>query len=287
MKKLQLISCIIALVAFGLTTVQADNLPEKVHIKLTESQSVQGDLQVSIVLPAEGFESFDGLFSNLVFTMKWPANKGITLGDVKQKMEDKGTQHGSFTAASQYVPIDKAGDVATFNGYNYQKFGSVSLTKLADVNSFFPGKNIWNPGDEVVIMTITPNNGTFSDFEIIVDEWTNANNGDFYVELNGYNKTGKITAQMRTPEDGAAVNGVNIYPNPAIDHIQIEINEYLMEKDLNLSILDQGGKVLLEANANNLVTKVELTDFAAGVYNIKFTDNEGEVVKVQSFSVVK
>jgi len=70
----------------------------------------------------------------------------------------------------------------TSGGYSYQAYASVASTAIN-----------WTTGQEYVVLTFNhdeSNTGT-GDFEIINDSWTANNNGDYYVEILGADKTGE------------------------------------------------------------------------------------------------
>ncbi len=73
----------------------------------------------------------------------------------------------------------------------------------------------------------------------------------------------------------------NMYPNPASDDIQIEIN---LEKamDVEVQIMQASGQVVLENNAYNISEykkELDLETLAPGVYMVKFTIGQGVMMK--------
>lgn len=127
--------------------------------------------------------TFNGLFSSLVFTLRWSDASGVTLAEFQPTaaMIDLGI----------YPAI--AGDMVIDGGYRYAAhvaFGSSSLA--------IEGQT-WTPGQEVVIGTIDQVGGT-SPIEIVNDTWTGTNNSDYFLSLNGVDRTGVIygssTAQL-------------------------------------------------------------------------------------------
>jgi hypothetical protein len=80
-----------------------------------------------------------------------------------------------------FIPF--SGDTVHYNGYVYQVFAATPMIAVGD--------DIL-PGEEVLVssFTFTGNNCGF--FEIIENDWTQANNADYYIELLGSDKTGII-----------------------------------------------------------------------------------------------
>ena len=70
---------------------------------------------------------------------------------------------------------------------------------------------------------------------------------------------------------------VNIYPNPASDRINIEINN--QNDSYTLEILNTIGQVVLSKQINNSVEQVDLSGQAAGVYFVKLQSVNNSVVR--------
>ena len=56
-----------------------------------------------------------------------------------------------------------------------------------------------------------------------------------------------------------------VYPNPAINHIELNLGDQLLE-DLTYLITDKTGKLLLSQNITSSTTKIHLDKFAASTY---------------------
>lgn len=80
-----------------------------------------------------------------------------------------------------YVLAD--GPAIDHNGYVYQVFAAVPMLPV--------GANI-EAGEEILVSSFSYTGGACSFFEIIEDEWTADNNGDYYIEFLGYVYTGII-----------------------------------------------------------------------------------------------
>jgi hypothetical protein len=100
----------------------------------------------------------------LVFTVRWPANTvGLT-----------GISSPVFFLVLQQLALD-------VNGYNYAVFGSDNLSP-AD----------WTAGTEVpvLVFNLDEYGSGFADFEIVLDDWTLANNANPYIEVMGTDYSG-------------------------------------------------------------------------------------------------
>lgn len=121
-------------------------------------------------------KDFSNIVSNVAFTIRWKEFTGAHLGKPRQQMPEQA-----------YIPMSKSGKEQTENGYRYQVFAGFGMNAMDKFNEN------WQQGDEVVIMEI-PVKDALGTFQIINDQWTGnvENNGDFYVSLNGRDRTGQI-----------------------------------------------------------------------------------------------
>jgi hypothetical protein len=159
----------------------------------------------SVVMPANEVEvrirpdaAFNGVFSSIVFTLRWDAAAGNSLGDVLQNVPQ-----------IQYCTVSKSGPEQVDGPYRYQifvGFGSIPMTSLS---------TFWQADQEVVLCRI-PITGPPGLVALVDDDWSAANNGNYYVSLNGEDRTGIIYSITTTQGVGSAVaNGIAVYPNPA------------------------------------------------------------------------
>jgi hypothetical protein len=134
--------------------------------------------------------TFNGLFSSLVFTLRWSDASGVTLAEFQPT--DAMIDLGIYPAI--------AGDMVIDGGYRYA--AHVAFGTSALVNE---GQS-WTPGQEVIIGTIDQVGGT-TPMEIVNDTWTGSNNSDFFISLNGVDRTGviygsstaQVTSALETP----------------------------------------------------------------------------------------
>jgi hypothetical protein len=73
---------------------------------------------------------------------------------------------------------------------------------------------------------------------------------------------------------------IGIYPNPATDILNIELN---ISTEYQLSIFDISGKLLYTQQSNNKQLKVDLSHYSPGIYLVKIFTSNG--VKTQKFIV--
>ncbi|MBL8000351.1 MAG: DUF11 domain-containing protein [Flavobacteriales bacterium] len=115
---------------------------------------------------------FGGLVS-LQFTLRWPAGSAATLGQ-----EEATCPLG--------LPIGQVQTVVSGN-HRYASYFGDYLQNL--VNAGCP----WSGSEEVVVVRIPVANSTdLSEFQLVNDGWTYANNSSFFVSLNGFDRTGSF-----------------------------------------------------------------------------------------------
>ncbi|MCB0792680.1 MAG: hypothetical protein KDB97_12990, partial [Flavobacteriales bacterium] len=145
-----------------------------VDIGLFES-GTPGTLEVR-VLP-DG--SFNQLMSSLTFTIRWSTASGASLNTAAMAQNCPG---GFFISPSGDGEVD-------FGGFRYLTFNAFGF---AQMSAACPGA-VWTANTESVIMTIPViNNPGCTDFNIVNDTYTGNNNKDYYISLNGLDKTGAI-----------------------------------------------------------------------------------------------
>ena len=96
------------------------------------------------------------------------------------------------------------GEPVTYNGYTYQVFACTPTVPIGTAVA---------PGEEILISSFTYTGGDCSFFELVDDEWTQANNGGPYFEVLGLDYTGIIYEPFVFfgPFGGEVTGGGNIY----------------------------------------------------------------------------
>jgi hypothetical protein len=83
------------------------------------------------------------------------------------------------------------------------------------------------------------------------------------------------------------INSVNIYPNPAVDNLYLDITGMVVSAPLNhlavsCDIYNSVGQLVKTMQLSNDLTVINIKDFTSGVYQIKIIDGDGNVI-VKSF----
>ncbi|MDQ3101248.1 MAG: T9SS type A sorting domain-containing protein [Bacteroidota bacterium] len=200
---------------------------------------------------------FDGIFSAVVFTIKWDRTSGAALGNL--------TQEGP---AAQYVAINRSGNAHEHGSYNYQVYAGFGNLTLASQSA------AWTAGEEYVIATI-PVSGR-SEFELVNDAWTGepAHNANYYVSLGGHDKTGSIYKSITTAEEDASVV---IQPNPNQGLFTFSfVNRNA--SDITVDVINALGQSVftdaIPAFEGTYRKEMDITSMSNGVYYLKVKRGE-------------
>lgn len=155
-------------------------------VDITMADNGAGQLEVRV----RPQSTFEGIVSNLTFTIRWPESAGLALD----------TANALFPAADYMYPAATA-VIPGFNGYLYRTFNAVGMVPMTEFGY------AWQAGVEYPLCTIDIlAQGT--QFTLGNDAWTSANNRDFFCSLNGYQRTGLVypsiapQTSVRSEQDG-------------------------------------------------------------------------------------
>ena len=222
------------------------------NVDITLVDNGNNELEVRVRPDAD----FDGLFSSLVFTIRWNASTGTDLGNISQVMP-----------ALAYMPIGKSGGQIDAGSFRYQVFAGFGFTPLNSISES------WTAGTEYALMTIPVLNGSDL-FEIVNDTWTGdiANNGDYYISLNGSDQTGMIYSISTGVEMGDPdLEAFHVQPNPASDRVVVN---FLADPDVEqvVEVVDATGRSILRqvvARAHGEARmELDLRTVQAGAYHV-------------------
>lgn len=196
---------------------------------------------------------FQGVFSSIVFTLRWNEDPDVALGEFTPSSE----------CTSYGLSIFPSGDVTAADGYHYAIFAGFSL-QATNLD--------WTAGQEVLLGTI-PDDGQM-DMQLINDTWTLAHNGNFYVSLNGANQTGVIYHDITTGMEKITSRDLcaSLYPNPTNGTIKLVI-DLPASGYLSVSVINMNGEivhhVLIPANKGMFTHEFDLSDVANGQYMVQ------------------
>lgn len=210
-----------------------------------------GTLEVK-VRPAD---DFDGIFSSLVFSLRYDRNSDLQLGEPLQPAD-----------VAPYMAVTRSGGLRQEGSFDYQVYAGFGFQNMgaAGVN--------WQAGKEYTVLTI-PCTGTGT-VELINDAWTGEvrNNADYYVSLGGMDRTGIIYRSM--VQLGGDDDAVIIQPNPNQGEFMFSFtsNEPV---DIDVEMLNALGQTVyterLRAFQGTFRKDMDLTSQSNGVYYLKVT----------------
>lgn len=217
--------------------------PAFVDITLRPNQNDQ----VEVWLRPE--TDFEDVFASISFTIRWIDGQA-DLESVSQEM-------------TPYMNLGTSGPTHVDGLYKYQiyaGFGFVPLSTNGDM---------WIAGEEVLLTRIDVINGS-SFFEISDDAFTAANNGLFYISLNGEVCTGDIyTFSTGGVEAGRPSPEVTIMPNPSSGNSTINI-QLQGTADLEFELFDPAGRRVWQKSRASRhgqhIEQLDLRDLSSGIY---------------------
>ncbi len=204
---------------------------------------------------------FEGIFSSVVFTIKWDRSTGATLGQVQQE-----------GASKLYIPLMRSGNVHEHGPLNYQVYAGFGTTTMVSHGAR------WTAGEEYVIATI-PVSGK-AEFELVNDSWTAVptNNANYYVSLGGQDHTGLIYKNLATAEEDAHVL---IQPNPNKGQFTFSF-ENGQAMDVTVEVVNSIGQSVfndaIQGFEGTYRKEMDLTSMSNGVYYLKLKRGENNTV---------
>lgn len=213
-----------------------------------------GSDQVEVVIRPDGF--FDGLFSSIVFTLRWDNASGVSLGEPLQDIPQV-----------QYCSVFKS-DVEQVDGdQRYQifvGFGSITLSTLSAS---------WTAGEEIVLCRI-PLVGGAVPVLLVDDTWTTANNGSYYVSLNGEDRTGVIYGSSTAVQDiGEETADLSVFPNPARNMTRIVLTGQQASPNVLFRVMDASGREVRSWHRNipagTYEEVLDLSAFSSGIHAVE------------------
>ncbi|HMN05094.1 MAG TPA: T9SS type A sorting domain-containing protein [Flavobacteriales bacterium] len=197
-------------------------------------------------------EDFNGVFSNLVFTIRWEAGGKSSLGELRQD-----------PLPGQYIPLQPSGGVHEVGAYNYQVYAGFGMMDISEAGTS------WKAGQEYTVARI-PFRGN-ADFTLLNDQWTRQplSNANYYASLGGYDRTGDIYTSLVEVKDQMPFS---IQPNPTTGPVTITIPVAPGER-MWYELVNSAGQVVFTeeaaAGSNGYRKHLDLSDKGAGVYYLR------------------
>ncbi len=211
-----------------------------------------GNLEVK-VRPTSGF---DGVFSSVVFTLRWERATDLSLGE-------------AVTPEGTPINTRRSGTMHEDGMFNYLVFAGFGFDNMAESGLQ------WANGQEYTILTI-PVEGK-GVVELVNDEWTGVptNNADFYVSLGGHDKTGVIYKRMAATTDLEGTVQIKPNPNEGLFQFSFVSTDAV---DLRVDVVNTLGQSsftqTLRGFEGTYVKDMDLTHMSEGIYYLKISRGE-------------
>lgn len=236
-------------VSLGLAFATAVTLLAQGTVDIGLFNTGNGALEVKVRPSSD----FDGVFSSLVFALRWDKNSDITLGT-------------AVVPDGSPISTRRSGDVREDGMLAYQVYAGFGFDAMASSGMR------WESGKEYTILTV-PVTGKGA-VELVNDGWTGtiANNADYYVSLGGLDKTGVIYKSLATTTD---LDGtVTIKPNPNEGRFTFSFMSG-DATDVRIEVMNTLGQSLYTENLKGFegsyVKEMDLTKMSEGIYYLKLT----------------
>ncbi len=201
---------------------------------------------------------FSGVFSSLVFTVRWDSNSGAELGTSSQE-----------GAAAEYIAVNRSGAVREEGGFRYAVYAGFGMVPMSSAGVE------WRAGQEYTIASI-PVQGK-GEFELVNDAYTaeRSNNANYYVALGGTDRTGIIYKGLASSEEDGSVL---IQPNPSNGRFTFSFTNEI-KGDVIVEMVNSIGQTVMNETVRELEgaykKEVDITQHGAGAYYLKIKRNGG------------
>lgn len=195
---------------------------------------------------------FSGIFSSLVFTIRWDAGSTADLGPIAQE-----------GAAGQMISIQRSGTVREDGPFRYAVYAGFGMDAMSN-NGIS-----WEAGHEYTVATI-PVTGK-GEFELVNDAYTaeRTNNANFYSALGGSDRTGIIYKGLAASEEDGSVL---IQPNPSNGRFVFGFTNDA-KGDVTVDVMNSLGQSVFNETVRDLEgsyrKEMDLTTQGAGAYYLK------------------
>ncbi|MCC6541169.1 MAG: hypothetical protein IT225_03005 [Flavobacteriales bacterium] len=210
---------------------------------------------------------FNGFFASIVFTLRWNASSAGTLAEFEP------TSDMMEVGIYPYI----SGEVVESNGFKYAPFVAFGSTSLA------ANGQAWVAGEEVSLGTIDVLDGP-AELLLIEDDWTAANNADYYISLGGFPGTGVIYQST-----SASITGANGALGPFhASLLDLPGNwlrlEAAQDLDMRYAVTDAAGRTIGQGSwkvpAGRSDHQLDPVPVSAGSYHIRLiSDGTEQVLK--------
>lgn len=226
-------------------------------------------------------------------TMAWENEGWVNSSLTRQEYVD-----GKISEMIMSGWIDGAWVQSTRITYEYSDFNSMIMTLFTK-----SGNDSWSPSQRFTENFDSHGNIIRSTVEIFIADWMMLSGSEYLLTYAGDNLTERITRSYTGASwknvykeefidfsslstnplltNPGYINQINHYPNPAKDHVTLNIDN-LGNKNLEITILDLSGKRHMEKNlfvpVDNFKYTIQLDNLPAGTFIIQARDESGRII---------
>ena len=193
---------------------------------------------------------------------------GNISGNISHGIPNNGLTHIGFSCLlSDSVTIGSDNQIFLLEGKTIEVNGSLTSQTVGTILPFkYAGSMVdyaHRVGLQILSGTTNEIATDYTKFEIANDE----NNGQWYLT-----SLGKLASDDVSIADYTNESSLNVYPNPATDILEININNMELGQ-MYLKIYDISGKQIRKIDIFESQTKISVKDLANGVYMVQLFSN--------------
>ena len=234
-------------VVFTFAMFEGAVMAQGIHVDIGVQHLETDQIQIWLISDS----TWTGYLSSIQWTLRWDEVSTATLSDL--------------VASSSVAFLDglpQSGPTGDANGYHHALFSAV------------PGQNATSFIADVPLLlgTFNVTNGP-GNFEIADDAWTLANNGDYYISLNGQPSTGEIVDLTTAVQTTVSYSSsATLFPNPTNGNSVLTV-ELVQAGSLDILVFDPAGRLVeqrkVTANAGEFRYTMASQALAEGLYSIQ------------------
>ncbi len=218
--------------------------------------SLRENTEQQLELYLRSQQDFGGYFAAMSFTIRWLDEDDAVLGNLVPQVP--------------YFSLGTSGPTHVDGIHRYQIYAGFSV----GFNTLEEWEMPWLANEEVLLakINITDLPSGNSIFEIANDDFTAANNGDYYISLGGYNCFGDVYTINVGLADLEADWDASVVPNPTSGQVRL-VADLRSATLVHMELTDAAGRTAGQwskaGNQGLFEQWIDLTGLRQGVYTLK------------------
>ena len=156
------------------------------------------------------------------------------------------------------------------NGYRYRTYNAIGFTMLGDLVDDGGCEQSLLAGTWIQVYSIPINSDPGgSVFEIAADQFASDDNREFYISLNGQDRTGAIfTIPTAVVEEPLPAPALLLIPNPTDGPVRMSLPAGTVGP-VDVEVLDAAGRIVLRRIVSIDLPTIDLSEVEAGNYLVR------------------